>query len=198
MTSPNRFQQVFEVLDACYGPQHWWPAETAFEVMVGAVLVQNTAWHNASRAIRQLRDNGLLSAPAIRRTDIEQIASVITSSGYYNVKARRLKSLCDWLHRQGEIDDLRQRPLAELRKALLAVHGIGRETADDILLYALDKPVFVIDSYTRRLFSRLGLLREDAHYEELRAGFESALPIDARLFNQYHALIVHHARHSCQ
>ncbi|MGB5226106.1 MAG: endonuclease III domain-containing protein [Arenicellales bacterium] len=198
MSQSNQFQRIYDILNSHYGPQHWWPADTPFEVMVGAVLVQNTAWKNASTAITSLKQAGLMSPTAINATSIYDLAALIVSSGYFNIKARRLKALCQWLADKNEIDQLKQLPLKELRKELLGVHGIGPETADDILLYALDKPVFVIDAYTRRLFSRLGLIQHDDGYENLRRGFEQALDESVELYNQYHALIVVHAKGICQ
>ena len=198
MSQSNQFQRIYDILNSHYGPQHWWPADTPFEVMVGAVLVQNTAWKNASTAITSLKQAGLMSPTAINATSIYDLAALIVSSGYFNIKARRLKALCQWLADKNEIDQLKQLPLKELRKELLGVHGIGPETADDILLYALDKPVFVIDAYTRRLFSRLGLIQHDDGYENLRRGFEQALDQSVELYNQYHALIVVHAKGICQ
>jgi endonuclease-3 related protein len=194
----NKYQRIYDILNSHYGPQHWWPADSAFEVMVGAVLVQNTAWKNASTAISKLKEAGLMSPSAITKTTIDYLASLIISSGYFNIKARRLMALCVWLCDQGDIGQLKIRTLKSLRKELLAVHGIGPETADDILLYALDKPVFVIDAYTRRLFSRLGMLDHKANYECLRLGFEQSLDNNVELFNQYHALVVVHAKNICQ
>ena len=198
MSTNNKYQRIYDILNTHYGPQHWWPADSSFEVMVGAVLVQNTAWRNASTAITSLHNAGLMSSSAIQQTPVDELASVIVSSGYFNVKAKRLKALCHWLEEQGGIAQLKQRRLALLRRNLLGVFGIGPETADDILLYALDKPVFVIDAYTRRLFSRLGLVQADAAYETLQGGFEQALDGETELFNQYHALIVVHAKNICQ
>ena len=194
----NKYQRIYDILNSHYGPQHWWPADSPFEVMVGAVLVQNTAWKNASTAISSLRKAGLMSPLAIQKTPVDHLASLIVSSGYFNIKAKRLSALCEWLVDQGDIDLLKRLPLKSLRKDLLGVYGIGHETADDILLYALDKPVFVIDAYTRRLFSRLGLVQHDAGYEELQTGFEQALDTDVGIFNQYHALIVVHAKDICR
>ncbi|MEA1889324.1 MAG: endonuclease III domain-containing protein [Pseudomonadota bacterium] len=198
MRSEDKYQLIYEILNTHYGPQHWWPAESAFEVMVGAVLVQNTAWKNASSAIVNLQKAGLMSSSAIHQTPVDELASVIVSSGYFNIKAKRLKALCQWLEEQGGIEQLRQQQLTPLRKDLLGVHGVGPETADDIILYAFNKPVFVIDGYTRRLFSRLGLIQADLAYEVLRRDFELALAGDVELFSQYHALIVVHAKNICR
>lgn len=198
MRSEDKYQLIYEILNTHYGPQHWWPADSAFEVMVGAVLVQNTAWKNASTAIANLHKACLMSSSAIQQTLVDELASVIVSSGYFNIKAKRLKALCQWLEEQGGITQLGQQQLTPLRKELLGVHGIGPETADDILLYAFNKPVFVIDAYTRRLFARLGLIQADATYETLQGGFEQALDGETELFNQYHALIVVHAKNICR
>lgn len=198
MSTKNKYQRIYKLLNTHYGPQHWWPADTAFEVMVGAVLVQNTSWTNASAAIGKLNDAGLMSPAEILNVPRNKLASLITSSGYFNIKAKRLIALCEWVLAYEDIDQLKGLPLKSVRKDLLAVHGIGPETADDILLYALDKPVFVIDAYTRRLFSRLGLVNHDDTYEELQQSFEQALDNKVEIFNQYHALIVVHAKNICQ
>jgi endonuclease-3 related protein len=198
MSTKNKYQRVYDILSSYYGPQYWWPADSAFEVMVGAVLVQNTAWTNASTAISKLKEAGLMSAANITKITIEQLAALITSSGYFNIKAQRLMALCEWLLEYDDIDQLKRLPLKSLRNDLLAVHGIGPETADDILLYALDKPVFVIDAYTRRLFSRLGLVEQDESYEKLQCRFEHALESRVEMFNQFHALIVVHAKTICK
>ncbi|MDZ7737189.1 MAG: endonuclease [Gammaproteobacteria bacterium] len=180
-----------------YGPQHWWPAKTPFEVMVGAVLTQNTAWINVERAIANLRRARCLSAGSILALAPAELAELIRPSGYFNIKERRLRSLCEWFRARGGLRRLRRMDTGALRDDLLAVHGIGPETADDILLYAFGRPVFVIDAYTRRLFARLGLARGDEHYESLRRGIEAVLEPDVVLFNEYHALIVRHAKESC-
>ena len=197
MSKKNQYQRIYDILNLHYGPQHWWPADSPFEVMIGAVLVQNTTWKNTSAAITSLKQAGLMSPSAINKTSNDHLASLIISSGYFNIKAKRLRALCEWLVEHGDIEQLKRLPLESIRKDLLAVHGIGPETADDILLYALDKPVFVIDAYTRRLFSRLGLVKHDAAYEELRTVFEQALEKDVSLYNQYHALIVVHGKNIC-
>jgi endonuclease-3 related protein len=197
MSKKNQYQRIYDILNLHYGPQHWWPADSPFEVMIGAVLVQNTTWKNTSAAITSLKQAGLMSPSAIYKTSNDYLASLIVSSGYFNIKAKRLRALCEWLVEHGDIEQLKRLPLESIRKDLLTVHGIGPETADDILLYALDKPVFVIDAYTRRLFSRLGLVKHDAAYEELRTVFEQALEKDVSLYNQYHALIVVHGKNIC-
>lgn len=189
---------LYDRLFNAYGPQNWWPAETAFEVMVGAVLTQNTAWGNVEKAIANLKQAGQLDMQSIHRLRHERLAGLIKPSGYFNVKAHRLKNLCAWLFSQGGLASLQEFPTDTLRQALLSVNGIGPETADDILLYAFARPVFVIDTYTRRLLKKLTLLNDtDVDYEELRLYFETALDPDPVMFNEYHALIVRHAKQKC-
>ncbi len=198
--SPTRRQllDVYQGMLAAYGPQQWWPADSAFEVAVGAVLTQNTNWSNVERAIANLRQADVLTLPAIRRLPKDQLAQLIRPAGYYNLKTERLLQLCDYLASCQDLDELRELPLDEARSGLLSVWGIGPETADDILLYALDRPVFVIDAYTRRLLVRIGLASGGEDYEQLRRGFERALPPDVALFKQYHALVVEHAKFACR
>jgi endonuclease-3 related protein len=196
------FHGVFRTLLECYGPQHWWPGETPFEVMVGAVLTQNTAWTNVERAIANLKANGALDPVVIVNTPHERLAEWLRPSGYFNVKAERLRSYCTWYRERGGHAELAKLATAILRDELLAVKGIGPETADDILLYAFERPVFVIDAYTRRLFQRLGHVTGDEPYENLRALFERRLAGNGTervaLFNEYHALIVRHAKEACR
>ena len=189
---------LFGSLYAAYGAQHWWPAETPFEVMLGAVLTQNTAWTNVERALDQLRAQIPLSPEAVLALETSVLAELIRPSGYFNVKARRLRSLCSALIVAGGESALAVLPTAELRCWLLAINGIGPETADDILLYAFERPVFVVDAYTRRLFRRLGLIAGDEGYEQIRQRVETALGPDTALFNEYHALIVRHAKEVCR
>ncbi len=194
----RRLQWVFECLYARNGPQHWWPAQTPFEVMVGAVLTQNTAWINVEKAIFNLKQAGSLSAPAIVESDFDLLAGWLKPSGYFNIKARRLRNFCQWYLQQGGYEVLNSWDTHTLRHGLLSVNGVGAETADDMLLYAFERPVFVIDAYTRRLFSRLGMVSGDEGYEHLRAMFEAELPVDVGLFNEYHAQIVIHAKDYCK
>ncbi|WP_006787772.1 endonuclease III domain-containing protein [Thiorhodospira sibirica] len=189
---------VYERLFAHYGPQHWWPAQTPFEVMVGAVLTQNTAWSRVERAIAALRQHGSLSAEALLALEPQTLGELIRPAGYYTIKTRRLQALCQWYLAQGGFAALQGWETPRLRTELLAIHGVGPETADDILLYAFERPVFVIDAYTRRIGSRLGLLEAKAPYETLRQQFEQALGLDTVLFKEYHALIVAHAKAFCR
>jgi endonuclease-3 related protein len=181
-----------------YGPQNWWPAETPFEVMVGAVLTQNTAWQNVERAIRNLKQKGQLTLEAVDKLEHKELAEIIRPSGYYNIKAQRLKNLCQWTVQQGGISGISEYPTTELRDALLSINGIGPETADDILLYAFNRPVFVIDAYTRRLLAKMQLISGNESYETLRKGFETCLNGGQVLYNEYHALIVRHAKQKCE
>ncbi|SFC97371.1 DNA-3-methyladenine glycosylase III [Thiohalospira halophila DSM 15071] len=198
----SNFRTVFDTLLAAHGPQDWWPAEEgAFEVMVGAVLTQNAAWTNVERAIANLREAGALDPEAILAADHDDLGGWIRPSGYFNVKADRLRALCRWYLDAGGYHALARWPTEDLRTGLLSVKGVGRETADDILLYAFHRPVFVIDAYTRRIFARLGLVTGEEGYEALRETFEAALaeqPEPVALFNEYHALIVAHGKDICR
>jgi endonuclease-3 related protein len=191
---------IYRRLRDCYGPQHWWPAEGPFEMMVGAILTQSAAWRNVEKAIANLKVAGALSAAALRRLSLTELARLIRPSGYYNAKALKLKSLAHWL---GEsYDDDLERMLAgepaRLRGELLAVHGIGPETADSILLYGAGRPVFVIDAYTRRILGRLGLAPASSSYSALQVLFMDNLPPDTQLFQEYHALLVALAKNACR
>ena len=191
-------RRVYRDLLRVHGPQHWWPGDTPFEIMVGAVLTQNTSWTNVERAIANLKAAGALTPEAIVAAHPKRLAAWLKPSGYFNVKARRLKAFCHWLLEQGGEVALAMRDTQDLRAALLNVYGVGPETADDIVLYAFGRPVFVIDAYTRRLFARLGLIAGTEPYEDLRAAFEGALGPDVALFNELHALIVIHAKDICR
>jgi len=188
---------LYQRLLDTYGPQHWWPAEDPFEVMVGAVLTQNTAWGNVEKAIANLKAAGRLTPEWLLSMERDTLAELIRPSGYYNVKTHRLRNLCEWLIERDGYAAVARWETQKLRESLLNVKGIGPETADDILLYAFHRPVFVIDQYTRRLMTRLGLADGKEDYEALRELFESALPTKTDLYNEYHALIVRHAKEKC-
>ena len=194
----HSLHRVYGQLLEHHGSQGWWPASSRFEVMVGAVLTQNTAWRNVEKAILALQEADALNPLTILALRSTALAGLLRSSGYFNVKARRLKALCRWLIDAGGMVALEQRETGSLRVQLLAVNGIGPETADDILLYALDRRVFVIDAYTRRIFSRLGMIAGDEDYESLRTLFETGFPGGGEEFNEYHALIVRHAVEVCR
>lgn len=183
-----------------FGPQHWWPGRTKFEVMVGAILTQNTNWTNVEKAIANLRRAGVLNVQAIHQIPGKKLARLIKPSGYFNVKARRLKNLVGFIVRmyQGNLARMQKGSLPKLREELLSVNGIGPETADSILLYALDKPSFVVDAYTKRFLRRHHLIAEDADYHDVQKLFMQHLPHDRKHFNEYHALIVRLAKDFCK
>ena len=192
--------QIFDLLRSSYGPQHWWPGDSPFEVIVGAVLTQNTAWHNVAHAIANLQREGLLEPEALLRAEPDTVKALLAPAGYYNIKYDRLMSLLRFLDGYGmDLERLGSLPLETLRTELLEVKGVGPETADSILLYALQHPVFVVDAYTRRLFSRLGYeWMQKASYSEIQEFFMEALPPDTALYNEFHALIVVHCKDTCK
>ena len=191
---------VYERLRRHRGPAGWWPAETPFEVCVGAILVQNTAWPNVEKALCSLRAAGRLSYEGLAGLGQEELAALIRPSGCYNVKAKRLAAFVDFLGREygGRVEAMAVLDPRVLREQLLAVRGVGRETADSIALYAAGLPLFVIDAYTRRVFGRLGMIRGDEDYDELQRRFMDELPEDAGMFNDYHAQIVNLAKDICR
>ena len=193
-------RDVYGRLLDTYGPQHWWPGETAFEVIVGAILTQSAAWTNVEKALANLRAAGALSPGVLHGLDEGEIARLIRPSGYFNAKARKLKAFVEMLHERhgGDLDALLALPMGELRSLLLSTHGIGPETADSILLYAAGRPSFVVDAYTRRLFSRIGMKPAADTYQAWQRLFMEALPADAATFNEYHALIVAHGKGVCR
>ncbi len=193
--------KVYQQLLDHYGAQHWWPAETPFEVMVGAILTQNTSWSGVEKAIANLRSAQSLSPEAILALPHAELGELIRPSGYFNLKSRRLQNFCDWY--QQHRDQVGGMNTEKLRTSLLGINGVGLETADDILLYAFERPVFVVDTYTRRLFERVGWLSGGERYEEIRTMVEDCVKgRDAadriRLFNELHGLIVIHAKHHCK
>ena len=193
-------QDIYQRLMAEYGPQYWWPAEEPFEVIVGAILTQSTAWSNVEKAIANLKVAQALSPEALRRLSLPELAWLIRPSGYYNAKALKLKSFADWLgeHYSDNLDRLFAGDIDLMRRQLLTIHGIGPETADSIILYAANKPIFVIDAYARRIMSRIGLAPHNGSYAAYQALFMSNLPADVRLFNEYHALLVCLAKTVCR
>lgn len=192
--------EVFRRLLEAYGSQRWWPAESAFEVIVGAILTQAASWRNVEKAIASLKAAGVFSPEGLRRVPLEELAGLIRSAGYFNAKARKLKAFMEHVG-QAYQDDLRvmfSHEPAELREELLSIYGVGEETADDILLYAGRLPFFVVDAYTRRIFRRLRLGPDEEGYEPWQRFFMSRLRRDVRLFNEYHALLVHHGKDRCR
>jgi endonuclease-3 related protein len=192
--------RVYGRLRDRYGPAGWWPGESSFEVCVGAILVQNTAWVNVERTLVSLRRRGLLSFEALDRRPPSRLAPLLRSSGTFRVKARRLRAFLDFLGAEygGQVEGMRAERPEALRRKLLAVPGIGPETADSIALYAAGKPLFVVDAYTRRVFSRLGLLRGDLPYAEVQQFVEERLPRDTDLYNDYHAQLVRLGQEACR
>ena len=187
----QKLQDIYRRMMSRYGAQHWWPAEEQFEVMVGAILTQSAAWRNVEKAITNLKAVGALSPRAMRQLSLSELAAIIYPSGYYNAKARKLKALVHWLGEyQDNLDNLFACSTDQLRQELLSVYGVGEETADAIILYAANKPVFVIDAYTRRIVNRLGLVLKAKRYAAYQALFSDNLPADPALFNEYHALLV--------
>lgn len=196
----ERLIAIFERLARHFGPRHWWPAETPFEVCVGAILTQNTNWGNVEKAIANLRRAGLLTPESLRDTPPEELAAVIRPAGFFNVKSRRLHEFVAFLfaRHQGNLEQMFAGDWRALREELLRVRGIGPETCDSIILYAGHKPTFVVDAYTRRVFAHLGLVTPQAPYDEVRVFFMDHLPPDVGLFNEYHALIVEQAKTYCR
>ena len=195
----NRIREVFDRLMDAFGPQGWWPAETPFETMVGAILTQNTAWVNVERAIGSLKGAGALDARILLEMPDDRLEILIRPAGTFRVKARRLKAflayfVCEYGANVSKMTDV---PPGRLRDELLSVNGIGPETADCILVYALDKPSFVVDAYTRRVFGRLGLIDRALGYQDVKRRFEAALPEDVGVYNEYHALIVALGKRVC-
>ncbi len=196
----NNLKSIYETLYNHYGPQHWWPGNSTFEIMVGAVLTQNTNWTNVEKAINNLKNANMLSLDAFINAENETIAELIRPAGYFNVKTKRLKNLCIWLAQMcdGDLDSLKDLPLYSIREQLLEVKGIGRETADSILLYALDMPTFVVDTYTYRILTRHMMIEPEADYDELRSYFMSSIDNNLQLFNEFHALIVQIGKNHCK
>ena len=200
LTAAERLLDVYGRLHTAYGPQRWWPGETPFEVIVGAILTQAAAWTNVEKAIANVKAADALSPEGLGRLDEGELARIVRPAGYFNAKARKLKAFVSLLFErfQGDLEKLLAAPAGELRPLLRATHGIGPETADAILLYAAGRPVFVIDTYTRRLFPRLGVAPDRDTYDAWQALFEANLEPDAALFNEYHALIVRHGKERCR
>lgn len=187
----EHLMQIYNRLLDHFGPRHWWPARTQFEVIVGAILTQNVSWKNVEKAIQNLDRLGLLDPHRLLAAPLEVIEEAVLPTRYYRQKAKRLRGFCEFLVReyQGELAELFSLDIKELRERLLALKGIGKETADSIILYAAEKPIFVVDAYTKRIFYRLGLLPEDAGYDRVQEFFMNHLPPETGLYNEYHALI---------
>jgi len=200
MSTRETIQRMYELLEEAFGPQHWWPGETPFEVMVGAVLTQNTNWTSVEKAIANLKSRGLLSPRKLHELPTPELAQLIRPAGYFNIKAKRLKNLVRFLCDEfdGDLDALFRLSVDELREMLMSVSGVGRETCDSIILYAAGKPTFVVDTYTHRVLVRHDLIDESAGYDEIKEVFESSLPGNVQLFNEFHALLVRVGKLYCR
>ena len=197
----TRLMEIYQRLYAAYGPQHWWPGDGPFEVIVGAILTQSAAWNNVEMALARMRTAGCWSLNAVHQLPEPELAELVRSSGYFNAKARKLKAFAAHvaLNYQGDLDRFFAKPTAPLREELLSIHGIGEETADDIMVYAANKPSFVIDTYTRRIMDRMGLTPDKTRpkYADYQAVFHDNLPQETQLYNEFHALWDRHAKESC-
>ncbi|MEO0114240.1 MAG: endonuclease III domain-containing protein [candidate division WOR-3 bacterium] len=198
--SRNVIFQIYQKLFRHYGPQFWWPGKTKFEIIVGAILTQNTAWRNVEKAIKNLKDRKLLFPDKLFNLPVSDLANLIRPTGYYNIKAKRLKSFLEFLAKryQFNLTRMNKTDTLTLRQELLSVKGIGEETADSILLYAFNRPVFVVDAYTRRVFSRHKFFSSKATYSEIQKFFTANLPKDVKIYNEYHALIIRLAKEHCK
>lgn len=196
----DKLMQIYDLLLARYGRQGWWPGSGCFETIVGAILTQNTNWANVDKALNKLKAAGALDADKLHHMDQDTLAELIRPAGYYNIKAGRLKNFLTWLYDNydGNLEAISGMSVYSLREELLSVKGIGKETADSILLYGFNKPVFVVDTYTARVMIRHGLIDHEADYEQLRDLFESSLPADTKLYNEFHALIVQTGKNHCK
>jgi len=193
-------KEVYRRLYDAYGPQHWWPGDSALEVIIGAILTQSAAWSNVEKALTNLKAASVLSPEGLRDIPQAELAMLLRPSGYFNAKAIKLKAFIAhlWERHQGDLKKLLVRDTISLREELLSVHGIGEETADDIVLYAADKPSFAIDAYTRRIVERLSLANGASTYQEYQRLFHDALPSNPSLYNEYHALLVRHGKDVCK
>jgi endonuclease-3 related protein len=198
LTKKEKLLLIYEKLYHFYGPQHWWPADNWFEVTIGAILTQNTTWKNVEKSIHNIKQNNLMNPNKLYELEKNELAKIIKSSGFYNLKSERIKNFLEWLKAYDfEYSNIRKKSYTELRRELLNIKGIGKETADSILLYAFNYPVFVVDSYTKRLFNRLGFELSD-NYDEIQNFFENMLEQDEKLYNEFHALIVKHSKELCK
>ena len=198
---PHRdlLEELYGRLIEFHGPQHWWPGDGWFEIMVGAVLTQAASWKNVEMALGNLKAAGVLSPESIRRIDVDELASLLYPSGYYNSKAKKLKSLAQFIGDRfsDSVERLKEKDVLMLREELLGIHGVGRETADAILLYAVGKARFVVDNYTKRILSRIGAIEKDASYSSIQRLFEENLAPEIEKYSEYHALLVRHGNSVC-
>ncbi len=193
----NLLLDIFKRLLNTFGPQYWWPGDTAFEIIVGAILTQNTSWKNVEKAIKNLKELELLIPEKLALIEEKKLALIIKPAGFFNVKAKRLKNFISYLEKNN-FDFEKIKGKEDLRSELLKINGIGKETTDSILLYAFNKPYFVVDAYTKKIFDRLGILEEKASYDCFQKLFHEHLPRDVQLYNEYHALIVRLGKENCR
>lgn len=200
MTTNERLLQIYKLLLERFGPQYWWPGESRFEIIVGAVLTQNTNWANVEKAIANLRRAGVLNPRDLYELGPRELGELIRPAGYWRLKTERIRNLLQWLseYYAGQLEALESVATSQLRQELLSIKGIGPETADSILLYAFEREIFVVDTYTARIVCRHELMEYGAGYEELQELFDSNLPADAELFNEFHALLVRTAKEYCR
>ncbi|MFC1709596.1 endonuclease III domain-containing protein [Candidatus Omnitrophota bacterium] len=191
---------IYKKLYSYFGKQNWWPAQTKLEVIIGAVLTQNTAWPNVEKAISNLKRHHSLSFKKLSNIKTSKLAGLIRPAGYFNIKSKRLKNVLGFMQKRysGNLNRMQKVDTLELRKQLLDVNGVGLETADSILLYAFHKPIFVVDAYTKRIFSRLKIFSPNPSYGDIQKLFMDNLRLDAKLFNEYHALIVKLGKDYCK
>lgn len=196
----KRLREIYDLVFDYFGPQKWWPGETQFEIIVGAILTQNTSWANVEKAIKNLKNAKLLNPKPLHQLETTELAKLIRPAGYFNIKAKRLRSFLDRLFEQydGSLENLEQLQTSRLRDELLSIKGIGPETADSILLYAFGRAVFVVDAYTARIIARHGLIEPPFDYEQLQQLFESSLEPNVQFFNEYHALLVQVGKQFCK
>jgi endonuclease-3 related protein len=192
-------KNIYQTLLKHYGPQHWWPGDTPFEVMVGAILTQRTSWRNVEQAIKNLKKAGLMTADSIAGSSVDKIRSLVRPSGFYNVKAERLFSLARYLNENYDSpEDIFKNDIQDVREELLGLRGIGKETADSMILYAGNNPIFVVDAYTKRMCERLDIPVKSLDYDDLQSYFQEAMPKDANIYKEFHALIVIHGKEMCK
>lgn len=198
--SKLKLKEIYHRLSLSFGQQHWWPGDTPFEIIVGAILTQNTNWGNVEKAIVNLKKARCLNPSALHKLSARKLAVLVKPSGFFNIKAKRLKNFMDFLFNEygGRVSNMRKEQLPVLRKKILSVNGIGPETADSILLYALNKPIFVVDAYTKRVFSRHNILEHNTDYHDVQKVFMDGLKKNVKLFNEYHALIVRIGKEFCR
>ena len=195
----NKIIKIYTTLYKSFGPQHWWPGETPFEIMIGAILTQNTNWKNVEKAISNIKNKDLLNPFKLNSISNNELQTLIKPSGFYRLKAKRLKNFLEYFIKDfnGSIENMKKLDRDKLRDYLLSIKGIGKETADSIILYALSKAIFVVDTYTQRILSRHNLIKLGEDYELIQSIFHNTLPENVKLFNEYHALLVKIGKEFC-